>query len=48
MLSTACDKLDLEKLKYGESILKYIYDTRRGTDSTKIVEDFTTFAGIQI
>ena len=48
MLSTAFDTFNLEKFKYGVGILQYIYDTRRGTDSTKIVKDFTEFAGIKI
>jgi organic radical activating enzyme len=48
MLSTAFDTFDLVKFKYGVSIMKYILDERRGTDSTKIVKDFTEFAGIEI
>jgi hypothetical protein len=40
MLSTAFDTFDLVKFKYGVSIMKYILDERRGTDSTKIVKDF--------
>jgi organic radical activating enzyme len=48
MLSTAFDTLDLEKFKYGVGILQHIYDTRRGTDSSKIINDFTKFAGIKI
>ena len=39
---------DLEKFKYGIGILQHIYDTRRGTDSSKIINDFTKFAGIKI
>jgi organic radical activating enzyme len=48
MLSTAFDTFDLEKFKYGIGILQHIYDTRRGTDSSKIINDFTKFAGIKI
>jgi organic radical activating enzyme len=48
MLSTAFDTLNLEKFKYGIGILKYIYDVRRGTDSSRIINDFTEFTGIKI
>jgi organic radical activating enzyme len=48
MLSTAFDTFDLEKFKHGTNILRYIYDKRRGTDSSKIINDFTKFAGIKI
>jgi len=48
MLSTAFDKMDIDKFKYGVNILKNIYDIRRGTDSTNIVNDFANFAGIKI
>jgi hypothetical protein len=48
MLSTAFDTFDLVKFKYGVSIMKYILDERRGTDSTNIVNDFTKFTGIEI
>jgi len=48
MLSTAFDTFNLEKFKYGVGILQHIYDTRRGTDSSKIINDFTKFAGIKI
>jgi len=48
MLSTAIDTFDLEKFKYGANILRHIYDTRRGTDSSNIINDFTKFIGIKL
>ena len=48
MLSTAFDNFNLEKFIYGVNILRHIYDTRRGTDSSKIINDFTKFIGIKI
>ena len=45
MLSTAFDKFDLEKLKFGLSTLT-ITDNRRGNDHMLIVEDFIKFIGM--
>lgn len=48
MLSTAHDVLNLEKFKHAVNILRNVYDKRRETDSSKIINDFAKFAGIKI